>query len=68
MQSVMKSRQDNDMIDCTGAVYDDNDTKLSWPIGSCANSDENKIEQLHDWSYRCGLHWKWNWTIMTDPT
>lgn len=67
MQSVMKSRQDNDMIDCTGVVYDNNDIKLSWPIGSYVNSDENKIGQLHDWSYRCSLHWKWNWTVMTDP-
>ena len=28
----METKQDNDMIDCTGAVYVKNDTELSWPI------------------------------------
>ena len=32
VQSVMETIQDNDMIDCTGAVYVKNDTELSWPI------------------------------------
>lgn len=30
MQSMMKTRQDNDMIDCTGPLYIENETKLLW--------------------------------------
>ena len=30
--SMMKSRQDNDMIDYTSTVYAKNETKLLWPI------------------------------------
>ena len=29
---MMKTRQNNDVIDLTGVVYDENETKLSWPI------------------------------------
>ena len=54
--SMTKIRHENDMIDHTGAIYAKNNTKLSWPIRSGANCDENQIRQLHDQSYRCGLH------------
>ena len=39
----MKTRQDNDVIDYIGAVYTENDTKLSWLIGPGADYDENQI-------------------------
>ena len=56
----MKTRQDNDVTDRASVVYNNNDTKLLWPIKSSADSDENKIGQLFDWSYIFDLHWKWN--------
>ena len=30
--SMMKTRQDNDVNDCIGAIYVEIETKLSWPI------------------------------------
>ena len=30
---VTKTRQDNDVIEGTSAVYAENDNELSWPIG-----------------------------------
>ena len=33
----MKTKQDNDMTDRTGAVYVETNTELLWPIGSGAN-------------------------------
>ena len=30
---MMKTKQNNDMTDQTGAVYDEKETKLSWLIG-----------------------------------
>ena len=33
VQSVIKTRQDKDMNDCTSVVYIENATKLSWSIG-----------------------------------
>ena len=38
---MTKTRQDNDMIDHTWVVYAENETKLSWSIGSGADCDEN---------------------------
>ena len=37
----MKTRQDNDVIDHTSAVYVENNTKLSWHAGLGANYEEN---------------------------
>ena len=48
----MNTKEDNDVIDHIGIVYIKNNTKLSWPIGSGGNYDENQIGQWHDWSYR----------------
>ena len=56
----MKTRQDNIMTNQTSVVYAENDNELSWSIGSGADYDENQIGQLHDWSHKCGLCWKWN--------
>ena len=41
MESMMKTREDNDVIDHIGVVYIKNDTKLLWPIRLGANYDEN---------------------------
>ena len=40
---VTKTKQDNDVTNCTCEVYTENDTKLSWLIGPSANCDENYI-------------------------
>ena len=45
---MIKTRKYNDMFDCTGAVYDENETELSWPIKSSVYYDENQMGQLHD--------------------
>ena len=44
------------MISLIGAVYAENNTKLSWLIRLSVDYDENQIGKLRDWSYRCGLH------------
>ena len=36
------------MTNCVGAVYVENNTKLSWPIKSSVDYDENQIGQLRD--------------------
>ena len=43
VSSVKKTKQDNDMTDHTSVVYIENDTEMSWPIGSGADCDENQI-------------------------
>lgn len=48
MHYVTITTEDNDMSNHTGVVYTDNDAKLSWPIGSRVNYDENQIGQLRD--------------------
>ena len=62
------TRQDNNVIDCIGAIYAKNETKLSWSIKSSAIYGENLIGQWCDRLYSSGLHWKWNWIIMIDQT
>ena len=42
---MMKTRQDNDMTDCTGVVQTKNDVELSWPIEPCADSNDNQKGQ-----------------------
>ena len=37
----MKTRRDNDMIDCIGTVYANNETGFSWLIESGIACDEN---------------------------
>ena len=36
----MKTRQDNDVTDCIGAFYFENNTKLSWSINSILGCDK----------------------------
>ena len=45
---MMKTRQENEITDCTGAVYAENKTKLSSPIRHGAVCDENKIGERCD--------------------
>lgn len=52
---VMKTKQDNNVTDQTGALYVENDIELSWPIGPGAVYDEFQRGQRCDQSYKCGL-------------
>ena len=45
---MMKTRHDNDVTDCTGAMYAKNDTKLLWSIESGVICNENQIGKLRD--------------------
>lgn len=65
---MMKTRQDNDVTNCTMVGYVENDTELLWLIGSGVEYDENKIGQLCDWLYKCGLSRKENWATMIQQT
>lgn len=40
---MMKTKQDNDITNCTGMVNPRNETELSCPIGPGAIYDENHI-------------------------
>ena len=60
VRSITKVRQDNDMSYRIGAVYIENETKLSMLIWQDAVSEEKETVQQHDWSYMCGLCWKKN--------
>ena len=39
-----KTRQENNVTDCTGVVYAKNGIKLSWPIGSDATVTKTKLD------------------------
>ena len=41
MSFVMKTRQNNNLIDRTGTVYAENKIELSWPIGLGGVYNEN---------------------------
>ena len=43
VQSMTKTREENNVIDCISAIYAENDTKLSWLIGLGVEGYENKI-------------------------
>ena len=45
MQYVMKTRQENDVIDRTSRFYAETNIELSRLIGSDANYDKNQIGQ-----------------------
>ena len=63
---VIKTRQDNDLIDHTGMVYVEKETELSWSMALGTVCDENLIGQRRDRSYTSGLCQKQNWTIVID--
>ena len=48
VQSMIETRQDNDMTNCTSAVYSDNKIELLWPIKLSAICDKNQTGQRHD--------------------
>ena len=52
VRSPMKLIFNNNMIDCIGAVYTENDIKQSRLIGLGAIFDENQTRQRCDRSYR----------------
>ena len=60
VQSMMKTRQDNDMTDHIGLLHSKIETELLGPIWSGIVCDENQIGQRLDNSYKYGLHWKQN--------
>ena len=45
---MMKTKQDNNMINRIGAIYTENDNELSLLIRLGADYNENQIEQLCD--------------------
>ena len=42
VRSMMKTKQDNDVTDHIGVVYAENETKLSWLIGSGVICEEDQ--------------------------
>ena len=56
------------MIDRISAVYAENNFELLWLIGPSVDCDKNWIWQWCDWSYKCGLCWKWNRVVVIDRT
>lgn len=51
VRSVMKTNQDNKVVDNISAIYTENETKLPWLIGSSMIYDENQIKQHRDRLY-----------------
>ena len=66
VQSMMKIRKDNDVIDCISAISAEIGTWLSWSIGQDAMYHKNHIGQRRDRSYSYDLHRIRYWTIKTD--
>ena len=56
----MKTKQDNDLIDCIGVIYAETKIELSGPIKLSVVCYQNQTRQWHDRSYRYGLHQKQN--------
>ena len=48
VQSMAKTRHDNDMTDHLGLLYTKNETELSWPIQQGKVYDEDRIGERHD--------------------
>ena len=55
---MMKTRQENNVLDCISLAYAKTETKLPKPINSTTVCDENQTRQWCDQSYKCNLHWK----------
>ena len=68
VRSVTKIRHNNNVTDRIGTVYAENENELSWPIRQGVVYDKNDTQQWRDQSYRCALHWKRYWTIVTYRT
>ena len=61
----MKTKQDNEVTDLTSANAK-NETELSWPIRLGVIYDKNQTGEEHDRSYKCGIHWKLYFIVMTN--
>ena len=57
---MMKTKQDNDLIDCIGVIYAETKIELLGPIKLSVVCYQNQTRQWHDWSYRYDLHQKQN--------
>ena len=68
MWYIMKTRKNNDMIDCIGVVYTKNKIELSWLIGQGAVYDKKQTGKIYGRLYRCNLHRKRNWVVVINCT
>ena len=66
VQSVTKTRQDNDVIDHIGMTNAEIEIELSRLIKLGAVFNRNKTWLRYDQSYKYGKHRKQNWVVMTD--
>ena len=66
VQSVTKTRQDNDVIDHIGMTNAEIKIELSRLIKLGAIFNRNKTWLRYDQSYKYGRHRKQNWVVMTD--
>ena len=66
MPTMTKTRHDNDVTDCTGAIYAKNDIELLWSIRLGVDCDGNYIGQQCDWLYKIDQCQKGNSAIVTD--
>ena len=66
VQSVTKTRQDNDVIDHIGMTNAEIKIELSRLIKLGAIFNRNKTWLRYDQSYKYGKHRKQNWVVMTD--
>ena len=57
--SMIKTRKDNNVTNCTGMVYTKNEIELYKPIRPIFICEENQIGLQRNRSYRCGLLQKW---------
>ena len=62
---VMKTKQDNIVIDWIDAVFAKSNSELWWSIGRGVVSEEKRTLQWRIWSYRCNLRRKRYWTMVT---
>ena len=63
---MTKTKKDNDMNNCIGAIYTETKTKLSGPIERGVVCYQNQTCQRHDQPYMFDFHWKWNWAFVID--
>ena len=66
VQSVTKTRQDNDVIDHIGITNAEIEIELSRLTKLGAVCNRNKTWLRYDQSYKYGRHRKQNWVVMTD--
>ena len=62
----MKTKQENDVINCIGVVYAEKNTELSWLIRPGVIYYENLTRQRHAHLYIIGSHQKQCWVVMFD--